>query len=251
MSFVVPPTLPEFGLHRTRGLLLVHAFAIPAMLALTAMTMHLSGLDDAITESVYERGLSRFPVRDWAAIELIGHRVAKSAVFVVWFLLLAAAVAAQSVQRLARYRTLLWATALAMAVGPTVVALLKDVNAIHCPWDLKRFGGSADVASAWFVTPADAGRCFPAGHAAGGFSLAALYFAGVASGCARLRRAGLLLAIGTGLTFSAVRVIQGAHFASHNLWSAAIDWSGAALVFALFAAAIGRARRDSPAPAAG
>lgn len=232
-----------------RGLLLIHALAIPAALAVAALALHLSGLDDRIADSVFDPVSNGFPARDWAALETFGHRVAKSAVFVVWFLLLAAAVAAPWVQRLAHYRAVLWATVVAMAIGPLAVAVLKDINAIHCPWDLKRFGGTADAAGAWFVPPADAGRCFPGGHAAGGFSFAALYFAGAVTGHERLRRVGLALALGAGLSFSAIRVIQGAHFASHNLWSAAIDWCVAALVFALFVAVSHRARR-APAPAA-
>ena len=98
--------------------------------------------------------------------------------------------------------------------------------------DLKRFGGYADFASSWFVSAADVGCCFPSGHAAAGFSLIALAFAGLAMGNRKLRSAGLTAALFAGSAFSVVRIAQGAHFLSHNLWSAAIDWCAAALVFA-------------------
>lgn len=230
--------------HRVRGLLLVHVLGVPTALATAAVGLHLSGWDQRITEWMFDPTLHQFPAHGWVWLDLLGHRIAKSAVFGVWFVLLAAALAAPWVERLRSHRALLWATVVAMAVGPSVVVALKSLNSIHCPWDLKQFGGTADVANAWFVSAADAGRCFPGGHAAGGFSLAALYFAGWALDHAPLRRAGLAAALITGVIFSAVRVLQGAHFVSHNLWAAAIDWFAAALVFTLWAA---RQRRRAPA----
>ena len=64
-----------------------------------------------------------------------------------------------------------------------------------------------------------------------GFALIALYFLGRALGRPRIARIGLTGAIVVGFALSAVRVAQGAHFISHNLWAAAIDWFAAALVF--------------------
>ncbi|MFD2454195.1 hypothetical protein [Ideonella paludis] len=78
----------------------------------------------------------------------------------------------------------------------------------------------------------------------------ALAFAAAALGWVGRARGLLLLAIGVGLAFSAVRVVQGAHFVSHNLWSAAIDWAVAAWILAPMmpadlTATLGRAQRTS------
>jgi hypothetical protein len=43
-------------------------------------------------------------------------------------------------------------------------------------------------------------------------------------------RIGFAIALTTGIVFSLVRVVQGAHFLSHALWAASIDWLCAALV---------------------
>lgn len=215
-----------------RHLLLVHAFAVPTLLAIAAWGLHASGLDQQLTELLFDPTLNQFPAREWIGLELLGHRLAKSALYVLWLILLVAAVIAPWIERLRAHRAVLWATVLAMAAGPTVVVALKRLNSIHCPWDLKEFGGSADITHAWFVPSIDARHCFPGGHAAGGFSLASLYFAGLFLNHARLRQTGLAAAIVAGTLFSAVRVLQGAHFLSHNLWAAAIDWFVAALVFA-------------------
>ena len=211
-----------------------HGVVVPGLFAAAALACKASGLDDALAAAVFDSATRQFWARDSTVMELVGHRLAKSAVFVCWFGLLVAAATAPWIPALRTRRSLLWTTALAMASGPLLVVALKPLNAIQCPWDLKQFGGIADRASGWFVSAADAGRCFPSGHAAGGFSLVALSFAGAVAGSPRLRTAGLVAALGTGFAFSAVRMLQGAHFASHNLWSAAIDWACAALAFALF-----------------
>lgn len=211
--------------------LLVHALLVPALLALAATFARLAGIDRAVADFLFDPVRGGFPAHDWPLLELIGHRLAKSAAWAVWLVLLAAAVASHRIERLAAYQAVLWTTVVAMAAGPLIVVGLKNINAHPCPWDLKQYGGFADYTDAWFVSSAQAGRCFPSGHAAGGFSLLALYFAGYATNDRRLRHAALATALGAGLVFSAVRVVQGAHFVSHNLWSAAVVWCAAALVF--------------------
>lgn len=100
-------------------------------------------------------------------------------------------------------------------------------------WDLQRYAGFAVEIDSIFVSPAKAGQCFPAGHSAGGFSLFALVFGLSAIGRSAAARRALVVALIVGITFSYVRVIQGAHFVSHALWAAGIDWVAAGLPFCL------------------
>jgi len=212
--------------------LALHAFVVPACLALAALIARASGLDDRLAAAFFDPAAAGFPARQWALLEMLGHRVAKSAVWGLWLLLLASAAASLFVPRLRAHGALLWTSVAAMAVGPVLVVTLKGINSHRCPWDLARFGGYAQATSDWFVSRIEAGQCFPSGHAAAGFCLIAVYFAGVALGRPGLARAGLIVAIAAGCTFSAVRMAQGAHFLDHNLWSAAIAWGAAALTFA-------------------
>ena len=205
---------------------------IPAGIAIVALTVRSSGIDEHVSALFFDAATRAFPARGSTVLELAGHQLAKSVVVMVWMVLLAASVASSILGELERSRAILWTTLVAMALGPSIVVLLKDINSLHCPWDLKRFGGYADFSNIWFVSPEHAGGCFPSGHAAGGFSLVALMFAGIAEGHMRLRRIGLVAVICAGVAFSAVRIAQGAHFLSHNLWAAAIDWCSAALAFA-------------------
>jgi membrane-associated PAP2 superfamily phosphatase len=224
---------------------LLHGVVIPAGLALVAFAIQSSGLDERVAAAFFDPVARTFPVRGWALLETLGHRVAKSAIIGLWLLLASAACTSAFFPRLRKHAAIIRSTVAAMALGPMIVVALKGLTAYRCPWDLAQFGGMASYASGWIVPRADAGHCFPSGHAAGGFSLIALFFAGRAAGDRGLQRAGLAAALVAGSLFSLVRITQGAHFLSHNLWSAAIDWFAAALVFAPFMTARGSSSGES------
>ncbi|MBV2235401.1 MAG: phosphoethanolamine--lipid A transferase [Sterolibacterium sp.] len=211
-----------------------HLLLIPGLLALLAALSQSTGLDEALARLFYAEAAHGFPAHGWPWLELFGHHLAKSAVMLIWLSLWVVAIASQRwpqwQPQLSRQRPALWAAVVGMALGPLLVVWLKEINSHHCPWDLVGFGGAAVFSSDWFVSPAEAGRCFPGGHAASGFSLIALYFLARALHLPQAQR-WLWLALGVGGAFSLIRMAQGAHFLSHNLWAAAICWWLAAASF--------------------
>lgn len=212
-----------------------HLLLIPGALALAAIFARNTGIDHATTAAFYDAAMHRFPAHASVALELFGHRFAKTAVTMVWVALLAVAAGTHLWPtwrpRLTARRAALWAAVIGMALGPTIVVALKDLNSYRCPWDLREFGGDADFVSTWFVATSEIGHCFPGGHAASGFCLAALHFLGCALDRPRFAQFALGLTLFAGIGFSVVRIAQGAHFLSHNLWAAAICWASAALAF--------------------
>ena len=234
-SAIGAPLVPaQRGGQRARALrhLWLHVVLVPLSLALLAWFAAHSGVDKAVSDLFFDPVLARFPAHDSFWLELLGHRIAKAAVWVVAICMLAAAIGIGGTWPKPHERRALWVALLAMALGPLIVFLLKQTTGHHCPWDLKEYGGFADFTFDWFVTSNNAGHCFPSGHASAGFSLITLAFLGSAIDSPRLARSGLIAAIVIGGAYSIVRVAQGAHFVSHNLWAAAIDWCAAALVFA-------------------
>lgn len=107
----------------------------------------------------------------------------------------------------------------AIALSTGAVAVLKALSSRPCPWDLERYGGGGS-----------AGGCFPSAHAATGYSLMALFFALRGRGRSAAV-AGLLLGLGLGTLFGFGQIVRGAHFLSHNLWSAAVCWAVAAALY--------------------
>lgn len=213
-----------------------HGVLIPGALLLLAQFFAFSELDLVVSDHFFDPAHGIFVGRHSAWLEVIGHQIGKSVIYIVWFSLLLLALAGQF-SKLVRFPPLqkqtLWLTVSAMGLGPIAVTLLKTQNDHHCPWDLSRYGGAAEISNNWFVTAHEVGRCFPGGHASAGFCLVAIMFAGMRLGEPLLTRIGLLVTLFFGAAFSLVRMMQGAHFMSHNLAAAAVCWGMAALVFAL------------------
>ncbi|MCS4294394.1 membrane-associated PAP2 superfamily phosphatase [Comamonas sp. BIGb0152] len=107
-----------------------------------------------------------------------------------------------------------------------VVAILKRSSATSCPWDLSMFGGVADYVShwRWGLHDGGAGHCFPAGHAAAGFSFVGGYFA-LARNAPRAARWWLAVSLAVGLLLGVGQQMRGAHYMSHTLWTAWLCWT--------------------------
>jgi len=113
-----------------------------------------------------------------------------------------------------------------IAMVPLIVAGSKQFTNINCPKDLICYNGSAPYERVLAIEAPDRptakrGKCFPAGHASGGFALMALFF------CfknAKARRIGLTSAIAVGWTMGLYQMFRGEHFVSHTLTSMIASW---------------------------
>jgi len=79
----------------------------------------------------------------------------------------------------------------------------------------------------------EAGRCFPAGHSSGGFSLSAFYFAFMHNK-PRFANGMLWIALSTGLFMGLVQIMRGAHFLSHVLWSGWVVWMSLLILYCIW-----------------
>jgi membrane-associated PAP2 superfamily phosphatase len=214
----------------------VHVLLVPAVLGLLALLLQYSSLDFAIATFASDATTHTFAWRNSAWLDVLGHQSARGLPILVGTLAATAGMAGYVVARLQPWRQILVTIGAAMAAGPLLIAFMKSATTLHCPASLQEFGGIVSYAldrSApfWASSPYRAGHCSPSGHAGGGYALFALYFAGWTAGRPLWRWAGLAIGVAAGLVFSAVRIMQGAHFASATLWSAVVDWEVCALFF--------------------
>ena len=114
--------------------------------------------------------------------------------------------------------------ALAVVLGTGLVSTLKWFSPVDCPWDLVRYGGTHVYHGLLQGHSGLPGRCFPAGHASAGYAWLALFFF-FAAVRPEWRRRGLLVGLGLGLLFGIDQQLRGAHFASHDLFTAMICWA--------------------------
>jgi membrane-associated PAP2 superfamily phosphatase len=219
-----------------RRYLAIQVFLVPALLAACAALLQYGPLDMDLARAFARPEGSSPPWHDSVWLDVIGHHTANALPILAALAATVAGAASFVLPFLRPWRAILFTSAAAIVVGPLLVDYLKTLTTQHCPSALVEFGGPVlyaqdRAAPFWTLSSSLAGHCLPSGHAAGGYALLSLYFAGWAAGRPAWRWRGLLIGIGTGVLFSVVRMLQGAHFASATMWSATIDWSVCALLF--------------------
>lgn len=113
-----------------------------------------------------------------------------------------------------------------LATVPAFIGAGKAVTNIFCPSEIRRYGGDVPYVRLCETYPADdrparRGRCFPAGHASGGFALLALMQ------LARTRRGrffGAAIGLVAGGLMSVYQSLKGAHYLSHSLVTLVVAW---------------------------
>jgi len=106
---------------------------------------------------------------------------------------------------------------LSLAIVPAVVGIIRDHSGVSCPRSLQHYGGQIEDAFGQleytrFFGVTQAGKCWPSGHASGGFALLALAFLCRST---RTRRRLAALGLGTGAAMGIYQVLRGAHYISH------------------------------------
>ncbi|GBC55485.1 PAP2 superfamily protein [Stutzerimonas stutzeri] len=184
-----------------------------------------SHLDFAISSWFYSTPDGFSGKHSWLLENLL-HDRAKQAVIALGLLAIGGFVLSLLPTRLAVWRRQLGYLVLALGVSTAIVSPLKTLTGVHCPWSLSEFGGRETFTPllAERAPTLKPGRCWPGGHASAGFSLLALFFV-LRDRRPRLARYALGLALGLGTVMSLGRVMQGAHFLSHNLWTLLFDWT--------------------------
>lgn len=115
---------------------------------------------------------------------------------------------------------------LVLICTPLTVALLKHYSPIYCPNFIEEFGGDK-----LYISPFDmfngtiffnnTGKCFPAGHASGGFALISLYF--VMPGKAS-KICSLLFGLFLGWIMGLYQIAKGTHYLSDTIVTLAIAY---------------------------
>lgn len=136
-------------------------------------------------------------------------------------------------ERLQRYRLSMVYLIACLALVPLSANGLKAVTNIACPSQVAAFGGDVPHVGLFDPYPPGAAekrryRCWPAGHASGGFALLGLGFLG---GWRRVWT-GFLPGMAAGWIMGLYQMAKGAHFLSHTL----VTMFGALLICALLSA---------------
>jgi membrane-associated PAP2 superfamily phosphatase len=230
-----PCALPAHGFAATRRGFLGRHLLIPLLLAVAASVVLMAGNGDQwLADQIYRWEGSRWAFKDaWWTTHVI-HRGGKNLSTLAGVLVMLALLRACLDARWKALRRPLLYLLLAVGLSTGLVALLKSMTQMDCPWDLQRYGGLRPFIGLFEARPELLGRaaCFPAGHASAGYGWVALYFFALQVR-PRWRWVALATAVATGLAFGFSQQLRGAHFLSHDVWSLAVSWTVAVLLYLL------------------
>jgi len=200
---------------------------VPAVLAMALLVLNATtDFDRGLARLVFYAPSAGFALRTNFWLDVVMHHWAKYAVVSLGCIVAGSLVLSFVLPTLRPQRRLLLFLTLALTLAPLSVTIGKATSARHCPWDVDEFGGFVPY-TRLFEPPSpgvDPGHCFPAGHAATGFALLAFYFAAYARRMRSTARVLLAIGITAGLALGFGRMLQGAHFLSHVLWSGLLCW---------------------------
>ncbi|AXA55795.1 phosphatase PAP2 family protein [Pseudomonas thivervalensis] len=134
----------------------------------------------------------------------------------------------------------------AFSLSTGVIHYLKGHTSVYCPVETTQYAGKIEHKE-WFqnfdlLKVAGDGRCWPGGHASGGFTLLALYFVARRYRW-RYSKAVMYGALALGVVYGTTRVLQGWHYMSHTFWAGIFVWLSCWLMALLF---YGRAALERP-----
>ncbi|MDQ1245297.1 MAG: hypothetical protein QG565_1638 [Campylobacterota bacterium] len=130
----------------------------------------------------------------------------------------------ESATTLREYRKGLLVVWLSIAIVPSVIGFLKSVSNVPCPCDFRGFGGDYPYIRVLDVMPQEIikkFKCYPAGHASGGFALMSLFFLFKTD---KNRITALLIAIAIGWNMGIYKILVGHHYLSHTLVTMILSW---------------------------
>lgn len=115
---------------------------------------------------------------------------------------------------------------LCLGLTTGLVALGKETTGSFCPWEVERYGGDQPYIKTWSKPdpahpPTRCGKCWPAGHASGGYALFALATVAVTR---RGQMYGLLTGFLTGSVMGIYQMLKGAHYTSDTLVTMLLAW---------------------------
>jgi membrane-associated PAP2 superfamily phosphatase len=226
-----PTTSPRLPAHDARFFLLHAWLPLAAFAVLAFVSMALHG-DQWLADRLYEWQGHRWSLRHAFLTQEVIHLLGRDLSTMAWLGVLAAWIVARSRDSLTALRRPLAYLALATLLSTALVAWVKTWSNMDCPWDLLGYGGERPYIGLFAMRPIglSRGACFPAGHASGGYAWLSLYFF-LRVVRPQWRWLGLAVGGGLGLLFGVSQQLRGAHFLSHDVWTAGICWATALVTY--------------------
>lgn len=201
-----------------------HSLLPLVLIMIATLSFSVAPLDLLVSDAIYAAQDFSWQMKSSWLLERLIHKGGRHLVALLVLINLAIFLSTWLDVRIRPYRLGLGYLLAATMTSMLIISGLKGITHIDCPWSYQRYGGDLPYATITsMIFGSGTGRCFPAGHASGGYAWVALYFV-----CdlyrPQWRRPALALGLMLGLVFGLAQQIRGAHFLSHDLTTLAICW---------------------------
>lgn len=189
--------------------------------------------DLVLADAIYTfQGGSWSLKKSWLLEDFI-HKDGRTLVGVLVIFNLTALISTWFITSMKPYRRGLGYLLTAVVFSMLLVSGLKAVTHIDCPWSYQRYGGDGSSPIIFHeIFGSGVGRCFPSGHASGGYAWVALYFLCLLY-WPKWRYLGLGFGLALGATFGIAQQFRGAHLLSHDIWTLATCWFTSLMSYSL------------------
>lgn len=192
---------------------------------LVSLVLEQGHIDLRVADWLYQYGGNAWSWRDaWLTHDVI-HAGGRTLVAAMAIALLVAFAGAWLTTAGRKYRKGLSYLVLSTFCAALLINILKELTRLDCPWDLTRYGGQHPYTglfefASWSTRN---GACFPAGHASAGYAWFGAYYLAMEYR-PRWQRMVFAAVLSLGLIFGIGQIIRGAHFVSHDWWTAYLCW---------------------------
>jgi len=204
-----------------------HIFITGVILIGVILLFAFTHLDMEIQDYFYNSSTQKWLLnRDDALLEFIFYDGIKKLLILFFVTLLFVLIIFREKPLIVEYRKGLNILLLSGMLVPLVIGGLKDISNTPCPKSIIHYNGTYPDVRVFDKYPADFPhnkkiKCWPAGHASGGFSLLALFFL-FKKMSNKIK--GIILALTLGWTIGLYKMLIGDHFFSHTLITMIIAW---------------------------
>ena len=183
------------------------------------LLLDIGGLDLWLASHWYALQGHQWALQDYWLTEQVLHQGARKLNYVFASAVLLTAGYYKLIDKSQQQRTTAYlALTLSLLLSFALVASLKSITNVACPWNLQLYGGTEPYFHLWQQRPTDLAyrQCFPAGHASVGYAWVALYYF-FKHTRPDFRIIGLATGLIAGLILGFTQQLRGAHFMSHDI----------------------------------
>lgn len=204
-----------------------HIFVTTIFLVVVIALFELTSLDILIQEKFFIANTNSWILnRDEAILKFIFYDGIKKLLIVFAVILLFFLIFFRKKELIKNYKEGLIIVILASILVPLAIGSLKAVSNTPCPKNIEYFGGDYPNIKVFEAYPKEfiqnsKIKCWPAGHASGGFALMALFF------LFKKRKnqiIALTFALSIGFAMGTYKMLIGDHFLSHTIITMIIAW---------------------------